>query len=140
MNKEVNELIEEIKEVIYNPTFFVEDYGEMESMVTFEADECKTLLDYINQLEEDKIAILLDGNTLINANGKLQQKVNQLETNRDEAIEYIKNNTKYFDSEYVSIYGELCDIAGAGDTRTHCVIGDEQLLEILERGKECKKE
>lgn len=60
----------------------------------------------------------------------------QLEINRDEAIEYIKNNTKYFDSEYVSIYGELCDIAGAGDTRTHCVIGDEQLLEILERGKE----
>lgn len=51
MSKEVKKLIEEMEEIRDNPTFFVEDYGEMESMVTFEADECKTLLDYINQLE-----------------------------------------------------------------------------------------
>ena len=51
MNKDINTLKEEMKEVIDNPMVFIEDYGEMESMVTFEAEECKTLLDYINQLE-----------------------------------------------------------------------------------------
>ena len=89
----------------------------------------KELQQKVNQLEEKEELHL-------NRIDELTDIVVKLETNRDEAIEYIKNNTKYFDSEYVSIYGELCDIAGAGDTRTHCVIGDEQLLEILERGKE----
>ena len=51
MNKDIKTLKEEMKEVIDNPTFWVEDCGEMESMVIFEAEECKLLLDYINQLE-----------------------------------------------------------------------------------------
>lgn len=58
----------------------------------------------------------------------------ELSNRIDKAIEYIKNNTMYFDSEYAKDYGELCPIAGAGDTRIHCVIGDEQLLEILKGG------
>lgn len=97
-------------------------------------EEIKEYLKRVGELElkltgEDKDTL----QWLIYGYNECARLLNQLETNRVEAIEYIKNNTKYFDSEYVSIYGELCDIAGAGDTRTHCVIGDEQLLEILER-------
>ena len=68
-----------------------------------------------------------------------QEELNELALERNtlqqrisKAIEYIKNNTMYFDSEYAKDYGELCPIAGAGDTRIHCVIGDKELLEILE--------
>jgi hypothetical protein len=43
----------------------------------------------------------------------------------NKTIEYIEKNTMYFDSEYAKDYGELCPIAGAGDTRIHCVIGDK---------------
>lgn len=84
MNKEVKELIEEMKEVIDNPTFFVEDYGETESMVTFEANECKTLLDYINQLET---SIATKDNELL----QLKEELRQLKTNIEEAIEIIDN-------------------------------------------------
>jgi hypothetical protein len=54
----------------------------------------------------------------------LQQKVNQLETNIDEAIEYIKNNIQ-------EGYSEVFD----AEMRWDAVSGDD-LLEILERGKE----
>lgn len=85
MNKEVKELIAEIKEFsieyCHNPYY---DY-------TLTKEEVELLLDYINQLEQDKIAILLDGNSLINANGRLQQKVNQLETNRYEVSDDLQS-------------------------------------------------
>ena len=55
----------------------------------------------------------------------LQQKVNQLETNRDEAIEYIKNNIQ-------EGYNEVFE----AEMRWDAVSGDD-LLEILKRGKEC---
>lgn len=81
------------------------------------------LLDKVNQLEQDKTAILLDGNSLINANEKMQSKItqlkmdksrlakklNQLETNIDESIEILK----------------LCD--------SQC---SKETISILERGKE----
>jgi peptidoglycan hydrolase CwlO-like protein len=57
-------------------------------------------------------------------NKELQQKVNQLETNIDEAIEYIKNNIQ-------EGYSEVFD----AEMRWDAVSGDD-LLEILERGKE----
>ena len=68
----------------------------------------------------------------------LQQKVEQLENIRKEAIEYIENNTKYYDANYSETYRELCSIPGANDTRLHVVVGDTDLLNILNKGSEEK--
>ena len=65
----------------------------------------------------------------------LENQLKQRDEVIDEAMRYIKKNTKYYDREYSKIYGELCDMAGAGDTRLHVVIGDEELLEILQKYK-----
>lgn len=65
----------------------------------------------------------------------LENQLKQRDEVIAEAMRYIKKNTKYYDREYSKIYGELCDMAGAGDTRLHVVIGDEELLEILQKYK-----
>lgn len=66
---------------------------------------------------------------------QLKEQLKQRDIVIDEVMRYIKKNTKYYDREYSKIYGELCDMAGAGDTRLHVVIGDEELLEILQKYK-----
>ncbi|MCI8670938.1 MAG: hypothetical protein HFI36_02730 [Bacilli bacterium] len=68
-------------------------------------------------------------------NQQLKEQLKQRDEVIAEAMRYIKKNTKYYDREYSKIYGELCDMAGAGDTRLHVVIGDEELLEILQKYK-----
>ena len=62
-----------------------------------------------------------------------EELIEKYKTRINKAIEYIKNNTMYFDSEIARDFGELCPIEGAGDTRIHCVIGDKELLEILKK-------
>ena len=66
---------------------------------------------------------------------KLQAKVNQLETNRDEAIEYIKSNPNVFYGEYLidveTLLENECTDEIAGEIRFIST-----LLSILERGKE----
>ena len=56
------------------------------------------------------------------ANIELLDKVNQLETNRDEAIEFIKNKTSENNKNE--------------HFRQECIIALTPILEILERGKE----
>ena len=65
-----------------------------------------------------------------------KSKNEQLENIRKEAIEYIENNTKYYDANYSETYRELCSMPGANDTRLHVVIGDTELLNILNKGSE----
>ena len=38
----------------------------------------------------------------------------------------------YYDPEYSKIYGELCYIPGANNTRTPVIVIDEDILELLE--------
>ena len=69
-------------------------------------------------------------------NTLLKQQLKDKDEKISNVIEYIKENTRYYDSEYSRIYSELCDCAGNGDTRLHVVVGDIELLEILESNKE----
>ena len=68
-------------------------------------------------------------------NKELQQKINQLETNRDEAIEYIKSNPNVYYDEYLidveTLLENECTDEIAGDIKFIST-----LLSILERGKE----
>ena len=54
---------------------------------------------------------------------KLQQKINQLETNIDEAIEYIRERTEF--NQYSAVYPSVLDAREV-----------KKILAILERGKE----
>ncbi len=50
-----------------------------------------------------------------------------------EVREYIEKDTRWFDSEYAKIYGELCTCAGANDTRLEVLVNPSNLLEILDK-------
>lgn len=49
----------------------------------------------------------------------------------DEAIEYIEKDTRWFDSEYASIYGELCKCEGFNTDRLELMVNPSNLLDIL---------
>lgn len=72
---------------------------------------------------------------LVDERDELQAKVKQLETNRDEAIEYIKSNPNVYYGEYLidveTLLENECTDEIAGDIKFIST-----LLSILERGKE----
>lgn len=49
----------------------------------------------------------------------------------DKTNEYIKENTRWFDSEYAKVYGELCDCAGAKGDRLEVLVNPSNLSKIL---------
>ena len=79
---------------------------------------------FVKQMLLPKEELALQTMELMADKMDLQQKI-------EKAVEYIENNTKYFDKEYCSIYGELCSMPGANNTRLHVVIDVENLLNIL---------
>ena len=95
--------------------------------------------------KEEKITISVneeDVQNIINAYEKDIEYINQLEKENqelkdriDKAIEYIEKDTRWFDSEYASIYGTLCTCAGAKDNRLEVMVNPSNLLEILKGGK-----
>ena len=130
MNKEAKELIDTLKE-----------YGDGFTSVLAPTEESvKALLDYINQLE--KGSYIEEGINGQWTNWKfeaenykkvcddLYKKVNQLETNIDEAIEYVN---KYFEKEYKKPREELKKYNLKNCTYDSGLV----VLGILERGKEC---
>ena len=96
--------------------------------------------------KEEKITISVneeDVQNIINAYEKDIEYINQLEKENqelkdriDKAIEYIEKDTRWFDSEYASIYGTLCTCAGAKDNRLEVMVNPSNLLEILKGDKE----
>lgn len=73
--------------------------------------------------------IFEQGEEIEELKNQLQQKENIIK----EVREYIKKDTRWFDSEYASIYGELCDCAGANDTRLEVLVNPSNLLKILDK-------
>lgn len=49
----------------------------------------------------------------------------------EKAIKYIEKDTRWFDSKYASIYGELCDCEGANSNRLEVMVNPSNLLKIL---------
>ena len=124
MDKEAKELIEQLEEYAS---------GGGSGLYPFE-ESVKALLDYINQLE--KGSYIEEGINGQWTNWKfeaenykrvcdgLYKRVNQLETNRDEAIEYIKHSWWLRTDQ---TYDTSKDLKGWEV---------KELLSILERGKE----
>ena len=55
----------------------------------------------------------------------------QLKKQKADVVEYIKNNTKWFDSEYTKIYGELCTCEGTNSNRLEIMENPSELLRML---------
>ena len=71
----------------------------------------------------------------------LMEELEQLNKDRQELIDYLKdlinnrhtnNKVLWFDSNYAKTYGELCDMAGAGDTRL-ALVSLSEIQEILNK-------
>ena len=109
--KEIKEILEQLKDSVDYPKFDIPTFDGTDSEfidndTILEPDKCKLLLDYITNL---------------------QQKVEQLENIRKEAIEATKDVKQF-------VYDELVDRNVSGATETHCKIMD--LLNILNKGSE----
>ena len=68
---------------------------------------------------------------LLNKLWDTQQENQELKDRIDKVIEYIEKDTRWFDSEYASIYGTLCTCAGAKDNRLEVMVNPSNLLKIL---------
>lgn len=73
---------------------------------------------------------------------ELQEMVIQLTTDKfilqskiDKDIEYVEKDTRWFDSEYASIYSELCDCEGYNANRLEVMVSPSNLLKILKEDK-----
>lgn len=62
---------------------------------------------------------------------ELKQENQELHNKIDKVIEYIEKNTRWFDSEYASIYGELCTCEGPRGNRLEVLVNPSNLLDIL---------
>lgn len=62
---------------------------------------------------------------------KLQKEIERLNNIIEKAVEYIKKDTRWFDSEYAKVYGELCTCAGANANRLEVLVNPSNLLDIL---------
>lgn len=69
--------------------------------------------------------------SILYENDELQQENQELHNKIDKAIEYIEKDTRWFDSEYASIYGELCTCEGARGNRLEVLVNPSNLLGIL---------
>ena len=59
----------------------------------------------------------------------LKEKLNK----QKEIINKIKEKSiMYYDPEYSKIYGELCSIPGANNTRTPVIVIDDEIMKLLE--------
>lgn len=65
-----------------------------------------------------------------------QEELKKLKSNQEKAIEYIKKDTRWFDSEYAKIYGTLCDCEGAKGDRLEVLVNPTNLLNILQGSDE----
>ena len=93
------------------------------------------ILDYITNLQNE-IFDLKD--TIQNKNdciGAYESIIEDRDKRIDKAVEYIEKDTRWFDSKYASVYGELCDCEGYNSNRLEVMVNPSNLLDIL-RGDE----
>lgn len=63
------------------------------------------------------------------------EHINNLQSKIDKAIEYIEKDTRWFDYEYASVYGELCDCEGYNANRLEVMVNPSNVLNILKEDK-----
>ena len=98
----------------------------------------KELSDYIKTIDP-KFNSNLEKGTIEMTNeyyNLLEEYISRLNNKKDlykSVLDKIKEKgVMYYDPEYSKIYGELCSMAGANNTRTPVIVIDDKILELLE--------
>ena len=58
-------------------------------------------------------------------------ELKQLKKQKEDVIQYIKENTRWFDSEYAKTYGELCTCEGINSNRLEVMKNPSDILRML---------
>lgn len=109
--------------IIDNKYVQIEEYRNPN--ICFNTNEYSDFEDYCTLRET------IDPFEMFYENQELQQENQELKDRIGKTIEYIEKDTRWFDSEYASIYGTLCTCAGAKDNRLEVMVNPSNLLEIL---------
>ncbi len=72
-------------------------------------------------------------NAVIKILDNLESQIKLKENIIKEVREYIEKDTRWFDSEYASVYGELCTCKGANSNRLEVLVNPSNILEILDK-------
>ena len=88
----------------------------------------------MNERIEELMSIICEGENSIQRK-EVENYINNLQSKIDKAIEYIEKDTRWFDSEYASVYGELCDCEGYNANRLEVMVNPSNLLKILKEDK-----
>ena len=162
MKDEIKEILEELKDKCK----YIEDYGYQYKRLSLEdteillnyinsLEEDNTMYAQIKNEYEEEIKDLKQENqklkeTNVYCNrtdcvGRIKdsikydsvyQEKEHYKSRCEKAIEYIEKDTRWFDSEYARVYGELCDCAGAKGDRLEVMVNPSNALNILQNGSD----
>ena len=79
--------------------------------------------------EKSKLQLIGEITEANNKNLELIEEINKLY----EVLDMIKEKgVMYYDPKYSKIYGELCSMPGANNTRTPVIVIDDEIMKLLE--------
>lgn len=108
--------------------------------VNIDSQEAKLLIDYITNLQQENEKLKEENEKLkeLDENYPIEEELAEAyrreedyKSRIEKAVEYIKKDTRWFDSEYAKVYGELCSCAGANADRLEVLVNPGNLLNIL---------
>jgi hypothetical protein len=136
---EINELFNEWK------TFLSWCYENNDKTVEIHRDKIEYVMNYITNLQNENENLKKEiEHYKIMFSSYFYEELYPGENEEDDiykqrnekAIEYIKKDTRWFDSEYAKTYGMLCDCEGAKGDRLEVLVNPTNLLNILKGGDE----
>lgn len=147
MTEEIKEILDKLQDSINYPkidmpTFDGSDSEYIDNDTLLEPSKCQLLLNYVTNLQKENEKLKdelkytipqVEHNQIVS---KLCREKQDYKSRNEKAIEYIKKDTRWFDSEYAKIYGMLCDCEGAKGDRLEVLVNPTNLLNILEGGDE----
>lgn len=123
-------MTEEIKEKL---DLFPDNMNDIAREAYYELLNYITNLQQENEILKNQLDFIGEQNKCID---KLEKMIKDYKQRNEKAIEYIKKDTRWFDSEYAKIYGILCDCEGAKGDRLEVLVNPTNLLNILKGGDE----
>ena len=116
----------------------LQDYanGKFVSPLELVDSECELLLNYITNLQKENTNLKKLCDKYEEEHKTTFETWKTVIARNEKAVEYIKKDTRWFDSEYAKIYGTLCDCEGAKGDRLEVLVNPTNLLNILQGGDE----
>ena len=123
-------MTEEIKEKL---DLFPDNMNDIAREAYYELLNYITNLQQENEILKNQLDFIGEQNKCID---KLEKMIKDYKQRHEKAIEYIKKDTRWFDSEYAKIYGILCDCEGSKGDILEVLVNPTNLLNILKGGDE----